>query len=576
MTNTAIRGFSLKNIWTIFTTYDPELYIPITFLSFQFNYLISGLNAWSYHAMNIVLHGLCAWCTLLVAEKFTASRRAGFLASLIVLVHPLQTEAVVWVAGRKDLLAALFALLSVFLYIRYRETAHRRWLHWCAGLLFVSLLSKASALLLPAIYLCIDRWMERRTWSWQLFSEKRWIFMVSLTAGLVAFAGKTRVVQASPPYELLLMAARSTLYYLQKFLLPIDLTPLVPWARPIQWTEPSIALSLVIIVAITATLALFWRKTRIPALVAVSCMLLLAPTFANVHKGQLIFLAVDRYAYMPIIALSIGIAAGLDSLTQSSRRLWGMILVPIIVLAYLSFAQTSTWKQNESMLLHSLSIYPDNVSARMSLATVYRESKRFDEERRVLKEGSNIRDHSAYQLGLGSIEARKGNFAAALAAYERARALDPENPEPSFFIGSLREQQGDLTGALEAYRDAYEMDDSYVAAINNAGAILMDRGDLEEAKELFLTATEWNKNFMEGEWNLYQILSMQRQFDEARVHLDRAYELAPEQPDIALAMGYALYEEGKFRDSEQVLQKLLRIDPTQRTALRLINEMRQQ
>ena len=43
--NLMIQGLSWDHVKTAFTSYDPELYIPLTFLSYQIDYAIWGLNA---------------------------------------------------------------------------------------------------------------------------------------------------------------------------------------------------------------------------------------------------------------------------------------------------------------------------------------------------------------------------------------------------------------------------------------------------------------------------------------------------------------------------------------------------
>ena len=47
--NPIIREISPWSITSAFTTYDPELYIPLTLLSYQFDYLIAGSNPFMYH-----------------------------------------------------------------------------------------------------------------------------------------------------------------------------------------------------------------------------------------------------------------------------------------------------------------------------------------------------------------------------------------------------------------------------------------------------------------------------------------------------------------------------------------------
>ena len=78
--NPAIRGITLANLKTIFTTYDPELYIPLTLFSYQIDYLISGSNAAFYHFHGLLLHIINA---LLVVWFLKLLTRNTVLATII-------------------------------------------------------------------------------------------------------------------------------------------------------------------------------------------------------------------------------------------------------------------------------------------------------------------------------------------------------------------------------------------------------------------------------------------------------------------------------------------------------------
>jgi hypothetical protein len=103
--NPAIREISPRTLRHIFTTYDPELYIPLTFLSYQIDYQIGGIGATQYHLTNFLFHTfnaiLVAWLVFLLSRKGWI----GIVSGLLFALHPLHTEAIQWVSARKDLLA---------------------------------------------------------------------------------------------------------------------------------------------------------------------------------------------------------------------------------------------------------------------------------------------------------------------------------------------------------------------------------------------------------------------------------------------------------------------------------------
>jgi hypothetical protein len=94
------------------------LYRPATTLSYLVNYAVlgNGERAFGYHLTNLVLHLACV--ALLYGLVLRVSRRrwaAGVAAALFGL-HPIATEAVTYIAGRADLLAALGMLAALWIH----------------------------------------------------------------------------------------------------------------------------------------------------------------------------------------------------------------------------------------------------------------------------------------------------------------------------------------------------------------------------------------------------------------------------------------------------------------------------
>ncbi len=119
--NTHIQGLTFANIGYNFTHFDPELYIPLTFLTYQFDYAFGGLDASFFHFTNLLLHTLNALLVTLLLYQLTKKRWIAVLCGLLFAVHPLNVEAVAWASARKDLLSTFFFFLSCFTYLRYRS-----------------------------------------------------------------------------------------------------------------------------------------------------------------------------------------------------------------------------------------------------------------------------------------------------------------------------------------------------------------------------------------------------------------------------------------------------------------------
>lgn len=594
VSNVFAHGPTLENIRHVFTHYDPELYIPLTMVSYQLNYLIVGLDAGLYHATNILLHilnaSLVVWlCSLLTGRKWTS-----LFAGLLFALHPLNTEAVVWVAGRKDLLSTLFFLGSLIAYVQYRSrlgvapqgeagSLDSKKMYWLSVVLFLpALLAKASVMTLPLVLLISDFAFEHRKFEKKMVTDKLPHLALAVIFGIVAWLGKGRVVHASSIWETALMAGKSTVFYLQKLLVPTGLNPIYPYHDPITISSPDFLVPLAILLVLTMIILATLKKTRVVFAAAAFFLITLAPSFLNFHKGAVRFFAVDRYAYIPMIALLMLFAAGI---TIAHERFYHPLLrrsLPFLCVILFGAAgatsahQTSYWSDDEKLLSHSLDLYPDSIPSRISMSVIFRETGRQDLERAILEQGIRFRDDHSYRIGLGSILARENKLDEAEAEYEKAKVLDRENPEPYFYLGSLEEQRGKTDEALKNYAEAIRLDESYAAAYTNAGAIYMDRGDYTNAETMFAKAIEWNPSFLEGLYNYYQLLAMTDRKEEGFPYLVRAYHLNPDIPEIGLALGYTYYEEGNYDRAEEVVAHVVEVSPDDRTAIRLLALIRQE
>lgn len=108
-----------------FSTY----YRPVQNLSYMLDYWLWGSSPTGYHATNIVLHAVAAWMMFLLLLRllpglWNDAGRAPIVALLVALawlVHPVHNAAVAYISGRADSLAAVFALGAWLLWAKSRD-----------------------------------------------------------------------------------------------------------------------------------------------------------------------------------------------------------------------------------------------------------------------------------------------------------------------------------------------------------------------------------------------------------------------------------------------------------------------
>lgn len=320
----------LKKIWNPRAKGGTDQYYPLTFTSYWIEYRLWRLNAYAYHATNVVLHLVNTLLVWLVISAFGVSWRAAAMTAGVFALHPVQVASVVWISERKNTLSTVFYLLTFFLYLQHRRRA--RWGLYGASLFAyaAALLSKTQTLTLPGSLLLAD-------WVLQRLGRLPHRSLGRLAAGMIPFlvltavAGvNTMVFEARPwtrdlPFlHRVLVAANAAWFYAGTFVLPIRLSPIYPewelsgvdarwWWAVIAWA-PLGAL-------------LLYRHRRVPLLAfwaAAHFYIALAPVLGFfAFNFQTYSFVADHFLYLSVIGGGLIVALAVDSfLDPAPGPLW--------------------------------------------------------------------------------------------------------------------------------------------------------------------------------------------------------------------------------------------------------------
>src|SRR3989338_4884726 len=154
--NAAVQSLNPRTLWHIFTSYDPELYIPLTLFTYQMEWALAGAQPILFHLTNILLHIGSGIFLFLLLRRIFSVEIIAFFGALIFLLHPLHTEAVALAAARKDVLSAFFFLGSLYFYERSRQEKKEVFPWWSFAFFLLALLSKVTVVLLPILLILLD------------------------------------------------------------------------------------------------------------------------------------------------------------------------------------------------------------------------------------------------------------------------------------------------------------------------------------------------------------------------------------------------------------------------------------
>jgi tetratricopeptide (TPR) repeat protein len=496
--NMVKRGLTWPSIVWAFTTLDAKIWHPLTWLSYLLDSQIYGLNPAGYHLTNLLLHLANSILLYLLLQRMTKASWPSALAAAFFGLHPLHVESVAWISERKDVLSALFWMLSVLSYVRYVEEIKlgslksRRYYLWSIVLFALGLMAKPMLVTLPFVLLLLDYWpLQRGRGSFRrLLTEKAPFFMLAAAASVVAFlvarhGGAVEALAGMPLGARLANVPISYARYIGKTFWPVHLAVLYPVQRHWPLWEvagASLFLALVTILGI-------WRRRAQPYLAVGWFWFLgmLVPVIGLVQVNSMSM--ADRYDYLPGIGLSIMLiwAAG-ERLPRSAietpaalggqsglcrrRREESAFQAPVVlgcladlcrrrreespfqapvVLGCLAVAgcmaatwvQVSYWKDSETLFRHAIESTEGNGIMESNLGNLLYQEGRLEEalpylERAVVSTPGLAKAH----YNLGNALLARGRAAEALAQFEIHVKMTPDDPVAQYNLGNVLLSQG--------------------------------------------------------------------------------------------------------------------------------------
>ena len=483
--NTKITsGLSVSGIAWAFTHIHSMNWHPLTTISHMLDCQLYALRPGWHHFTNVLLHTIAVLLLFLALQQMTGAFWQSAFVAAVFAIHPLRVESVAWIAERKDVLSGVFFMLMLLAYVHYvRSPSVRRYLV-VVFVLACGLMSKPMLVTLPFVLLLLDYWpLDRiRGQLRRRMLEKIPLIALSAISSVATFVAQKGAVgwtEQLPILERIDNAVVSYVLYIWQMLWPLRLAVFYPHPenRLPLW---EIICSLLFLISISVV-AIALRKQR-PYLITGWFWYLgmLVPVIGLVQVGWQG--RADRYTYLPQIGLYIAVtwaAADLTALWRHRRAIVSTAATLAVgLLSLRAWAQTSYWRDSETLFKHALAVTTNNDVAENNLGIVYLQQAKLDKAISLLQAAVNLRpDNTPAHENLAKALLQKGEVADALIHYQKLLELQPNNIEVHNIVGTVLIQHGRIREGVEEWQNVLAIQPDNGNALSNLAWIFATSPD---------------------------------------------------------------------------------------------------
>ncbi len=556
--NPAVRSLARAPEWVL-SPYAVAAYRrganlrPVTVASYALDYALWGERAAGFHAMNLAIHLTVVVLVYVLALRLWGGDLSALVAAGWMALHPINAQAVNYVSARSSTLAAVGVLAAVWCYDRWAAgrayAGGRGGRSWMAGAVVAgafALGAKESAAVLPLLILVWDRARFGDTASWRASvtrSAPFWglvgvwlLFRAAVLAGGASEHGVSAawlLQGAAFGGKIVATAAAHSIW-------PSGLA--IDYGWPMALPAGGAVAAAAGVALVIAGIGWMARLDRAAAWCGAWFMVALAPTLALPLITRLALYQEHR-VYLAEIGAAWLVGGLLHRAAQwagARTALRGAGAAGVIALAavaaWVDGERTWVWGGTVRLWADALARYPDSALGRAERGTWLVNDGRLDDaEREFLSVLQSMPAYSYAHMMLGTIYAKRGEPARAIAAYRTALEFQARYAEARIRLGLVYEDLGWMDQALSEYERAIDDDPWASPAVILSASILDARGRTDEAIQRLRRIAPDDPAFDEAQIRLGALLVKQGRWADAR---DTLTAVLVRRPDSAEARGF--------------------------------------
>jgi tetratricopeptide (TPR) repeat protein len=494
-------------IWAFTKSYAANWH-PMTWLSHMADCQLYGLKPLGHHITSLLIHIANSLLLFWLLQKMTGATWKSAFVSAAFALHPIHVESVAWISERKDVLSALFWMLTIVAYLHYvRKPGLGRYM--LVLLAFIAgLMSKPMVVTLPFVLVLLDYWplnrfpisnfqfpilnrqlaIENRQ-SVAQFSilnslyEKIPLFVLSATSCVITYTAHKHaqaIVSPSvmPLFVRIINAIGCYFSYAVKIIYPKGLALLYPLPDKVSTDTAALAI-------MGLVLMLYFYVRGRPWLVVGLLWYIgtFVPVIGLVQVGRQ--LMADRYTYLPSIGLFIIIVWSIEEIITKYRFPKVIAIISaaaiIITMTLLTRIQTGYWQNSEKLFTRAISVTTNNYVMHDAYGLYLCGCGRLAEGVKHFQEAVRINPgYAAGRINLCQGLMELGRTDEAINCYlESLKVVFSYEKKCKLYtgLGFAYEKKGDLDIAILNYKKALELAPDYAPALQGFASALQKKGE---------------------------------------------------------------------------------------------------
>ncbi|MCX5703796.1 MAG: tetratricopeptide repeat protein [Candidatus Omnitrophica bacterium] len=469
------------------------MYRPMQLLTYFVDYKIWGLRPVGFHFVNILLHLFNSILIYYLLLRLFDNKKVSSIASILFLVHPIHTSVVSYIAGRADLLACFFMLLSILLFLRFIKVGIKGYLGLSLLFAAMALLSRESAMIL-FIFIALVLFSQKA--KLKDYAPIVYFILLDLCYLVLRFLvfGKAGVL--THPILLSFPLRLVNLFniiprYISLLFMPSELHLLrvTPFIKSLSDTKTFFALVSILLYIL---LIIKLRKNKLFIFSMLWFLIGIVPVFSYLDGYPKLFGAMmaESWVYIP----SIGFFVIFAYILSSIKKLGSVIVISFIAFYGLLTTVNNVYWKND-FLLHKriLQFNPGKNPIRRDL----------------------IDDYLYYGL-----------YDDAKAEIEKFASLDPRSPDLDILWGNYYFFTNKLDLAIEKYNRALNRNKHFFV-LYRLSSCYKRLGQLDRAIYFGLESLKISPDFELNLIQLGDIYAQKQQLNLAKAYYQMAYELNP-------------------------------------------------